>query len=58
MYLPVFSSTNIQIMDAWDIIVVVSRWFGGTHLGPDRFKHINSATREAVLRSQAGEQRL
>lgn len=37
------------MMDAWNVVVVVSRWFGGTHLGPDRFKHINSAAREAVI---------
>lgn len=37
-------------MDAWNVIVVVSRWFGGTHIGPDRFKHINSAAREAVIK--------
>lgn len=30
-------------------MVVVSRWFGGTHLGPDRFKHINSSARNAVM---------
>lgn len=37
-------------MDAWNVIVVVSRWFGGTHLGPDRFKHINSTTRDAIVK--------
>ena len=26
-------------------MVVVSRWFGGTLLGPERFKHINNAAR-------------
>ncbi len=25
-------------------VVVVTRWFGGTHLGPDRFKHVQDAT--------------
>lgn len=39
----------ITIMDVWNVMVVVVRWFNGTHLGPDRFKHINSAAREAVL---------
>lgn len=38
-------------MDVWNVIVVVSRWYGGIQLGPDRFKHINSAAREAVIRS-------
>lgn len=38
-------------MDVWNTIVVVSRWFGGIHLGPDRFKHINSAARDAVIKA-------
>lgn len=38
----------LTMMGAWNVIVVVSRWFGGTHLGPDRFKHVNSAARDAV----------
>ena len=38
------------MMDAWNVIVVVSRWFGGIHIGPDRFKHINSAAREVVIK--------
>lgn len=41
---------TLQMMDAWNVIVVVSRWFGGTHIGPDRFKHINSAARDAVIK--------
>lgn len=40
----------LTIMDVWNVIVVVSRWFGGTHLGPDRFKHINSATRDVLIK--------
>ncbi|CDR43711.1 CYFA0S12e03488g1_1 [Cyberlindnera fabianii] len=40
----------LTIMDAWNCLVVVSRWFGGIHLGPDRFKHINSTAREAVIK--------
>ncbi len=28
-----------------NIIVVVTRWFGGVHLGQDRFKHIQNATK-------------
>lgn len=39
----------MQMMDVWNVIVVVSRWYGGTHLGSDRFKHINSAARGAVI---------
>ncbi|KAJ2745696.1 hypothetical protein GGI20_001971 [Coemansia sp. BCRC 34301] len=38
----------LQLLEAENIVVVVSRWFGGTHLGPDRFKLINSAARQAL----------
>lgn len=30
------------------MLVVVTRYFGGIHLGPDRFKHINQAARNAL----------
>ncbi|KAH3679330.1 hypothetical protein WICMUC_001070 [Wickerhamomyces mucosus] len=39
----------LTLMDVWNCIVVVSRWYGGIHLGPDRFKHINSTAREAII---------
>ncbi|KAK5986994.1 Protein IMPACT [Trichostrongylus colubriformis] len=35
-------------MDASNVLVIVSRWYGGIHLGPDRFRHINNLTREIV----------
>lgn len=28
--------------------MIVSRYWGGIHLGPDRFKHINQAARNAL----------
>jgi putative IMPACT (imprinted ancient) family translation regulator len=31
-----------------NVVVVVSRWYGGTLLGPDRFKHINNAARQVL----------
>lgn len=31
-----------------DLIVVVTRWYGGVHLGGDRFAHIVSCTRAAL----------
>ena len=40
----------LQIMDVWDVVVVVSRWYGGVKLGPDRFRLINQVGREAVVR--------
>jgi hypothetical protein len=39
----------MQLMDVWDVMVVVSRWYGGVKLGPDRFRIINTAAREALL---------
>ncbi|WVF70052.1 hypothetical protein IAT40_004839 [Kwoniella sp. CBS 6097] len=38
----------IEILELENILVVVTRWFGGIHLGPDRFKHINQAARDAL----------
>ena len=29
---------------AQDLIIVVTRWYGGTHLGGDRFRHVTSAS--------------
>ena len=31
------------------IVIVVSRWFGGIHLGPKRFAHINNVARELLV---------
>jgi putative IMPACT (imprinted ancient) family translation regulator len=31
-----------------NVLVIVTRYFGGVHLGPDRFKHINQAARNAL----------
>ncbi|CAG5116755.1 unnamed protein product [Candidula unifasciata] len=38
----------LQIMDAKNVLVVVSRWYGGILLGSDRFKHINNCTRQIL----------
>ncbi|OCF37559.1 impact family protein [Kwoniella heveanensis BCC8398] len=38
----------IEILELENVLVVVTRWFGGIHLGPDRFKHINQAARDAL----------
>ncbi|CAG2214399.1 Protein IMPACT,Protein IMPACT-A [Mytilus edulis] len=40
------------IVDARNVMVVVTRWYGGVHLGPDRFKHINNCAR--ILLDQHG----
>ncbi|KAG5898032.1 hypothetical protein JTB14_001743 [Gonioctena quinquepunctata] len=39
----------IQTMKLNDAMVVVSRWYGGIQLGPDRFRHITNAARQAFL---------
>jgi hypothetical protein len=44
--------TLFSVSQAIDVMVVVSRWYGGIHLGPDRFRIINSAAR--ALLSEAG----
>jgi putative IMPACT (imprinted ancient) family translation regulator len=38
----------LEILELENVLVVVSRWFGGTLLGPDRFKYINQAARDAL----------
>ncbi|XP_029447013.1 protein IMPACT isoform X2 [Rhinatrema bivittatum] len=39
----------MQILDARNVLVVVSRWYGGILLGPDRFKHINNSARNILV---------
>ena len=39
----------MQLMDVWNVIVVVTRWYGGILLGPDRFRIINSVARNALI---------
>lgn len=38
----------LQVMEVKNILVVVSRWYGGIHLGAARFKHINNAARQVL----------
>ncbi|RVE52167.1 hypothetical protein evm_003240 [Chilo suppressalis] len=42
----------LNILDQKNTLVVVSRWYGGIQLGPDRFRHINNAARQVI--EQAG----
>ncbi|KAM3620245.1 uncharacterized protein V6R79_020297 [Siganus canaliculatus] len=39
----------LQILDVRNVVVVVSRWYGGILLGPDRFKHINNCARNILV---------
>jgi len=38
----------LEILDATNVIVIVTRWYGGILLGPDRFKHISNVTRNVL----------
>eukprot|EP00127_Corallochytrium_limacisporum_P006060 Clim_evm9s218 gene=Clim_evmTU9s218 len=38
----------LDVLNVQNGMVVVSRWYGGIHLGPDRFKHINNCARNAL----------
>ena len=38
----------LQRAQAMNVVVVVTRWFGGIHLGPDRFKHIVTVARDLL----------
>ncbi|GAM84078.1 hypothetical protein ANO11243_020700 [Dothideomycetidae sp. 11243] len=39
----------LQLMDVWNVMVVVSRWYGGVQLGPARFRIINSVARDVLV---------
>ncbi|KAL2136933.1 hypothetical protein VTI74DRAFT_94 [Chaetomium olivicolor] len=41
----------MQLMDLWDAMVVVTRWYGGVKLGPRRFALINQTARDAFVRA-------
>lgn len=38
----------LQVIEARNVLVVVSRWYGGIQLGAARFKHINNAARQVL----------
>lgn len=41
----------MQLMDLWDVMVVVTRWYGGHQLGPKRFSIINAVARDAFVKA-------
>lgn len=43
----------ISTMKVRNVFVMVSRWYGGIQLGPDRFRIINRMTRDAALSLQS-----
>lgn len=42
--------TLLQILNVVNVMVVVTRWYGGIQLGPARFKHINNAARDSLVK--------
>lgn len=40
----------MQLTDVWNVLVVVSRWYGGQKLGPARFGIINTVARDALVK--------
>ena len=45
----------LELMHVWGVLVIVTRWYGGIHLGPDRFRIINSVARDAIVKSGLAE---
>lgn len=41
----------MQVMDVWDAMVVVTRWYGGVQLGPRRFALINAVARDGLVKA-------
>ena len=41
----------LQSLGSINVAVIVTRWYGGVHLGPERFKIINNLTRDILLES-------
>lgn len=39
----------LQMRNADGVLVVVSRWYGGIHLGPKRFAHISNVARDVLV---------
>ncbi|MCJ1441005.1 MAG: eIF2 kinase Gcn2p negative regulator [Stictis urceolatum] len=44
----------MQTMDVWGVLIVVSRWYGGVKLGPDRFRIIGALAREVLVKGGWG----
>ncbi|KAI1447127.1 UPF0029-domain-containing protein [Annulohypoxylon stygium] len=41
----------MQLMELWDVMVIVTRWYGGHKLGPRRFALINQTARDAFVKA-------
>lgn len=40
----------LELLNAENVVIVVTRWFGGVLLGPSRFKYINECARQLLER--------
>jgi len=40
----------MQLTDVWNVLVVVTRWYGGQKLGPARFGIINTVAKDALVK--------
>ena len=40
----------MQLTDVWNVMVVVTRWYGGQKLGPARFGIINTVAKDALAK--------
>ena len=47
----------MQVMGCWGVLVVLSRWYGGVQLGPDRFRVMGQVAREVLAEGKFGEGR-
>ncbi|KAF7547331.1 hypothetical protein G7046_g9033 [Stylonectria norvegica] len=47
----------MQLMEIWDAMVVVTRWYGGVQMGPRRFAVINAAARDGFVRAGMVEEK-
>ncbi|KAL6360469.1 hypothetical protein LRP88_06175 [Fusarium phalaenopsidis] len=47
----------MQVMDVWDAMVVVTRWYGGVLLGPKRFALINAVARDGFVKAGLVEEK-
>ncbi|XXG99785.1 transcription elongation factor spt4 [Hypoxylon texense] len=41
----------MQLMELWNVMVIVTRWYGGHKLGPRRFALINQTARDAFVKA-------
>ncbi|MCP9262890.1 Protein IMPACT [Dirofilaria immitis] len=39
----------LELMKAKNVMVIITRWYGGIHLGPDRFRHICNLARQILV---------